>query len=454
MLRTIDYADLDDDTKSYLREVRNARGEGSPGVFRSAAAGKPGCALLIGLIVLPLFVWAGYSSNKNPWANAMIQTAGVMLGGWLVLYAFRRWTAHPDKYVGKFFYFDPAHVYIGDGEQLRYARLSDDTSAEPVGQNGVRFETYDTRFQVSLPDRLTAVTVANYYDALDHLRRDDSGQWNDLTPAESGAVARYMVRNDSLPPTLSETELAIEDLPREVRPQRRGGLGFLRYLLILAVGAGVFFAFGTTNGPIQDEGNFAAVKDSNSPAKLRDYLLNPNNTNAAHREEVTKKLAELYDKPVADVRAKGTDKELTDGFARLLDSLRGPDTPGVSLNVTDKGGAAMPEWPKTLRTRLADGIGNAVGKEFVVFVEKPTDKPALIEVSYAAEANRVNWTVEFRLKPEDESPYLTVNRSNTLTVNNPNGVPLQPTEAVYQDLMMRMLGTAPAAPPPLQLDDW
>lgn len=453
MLRTIDYADLDDDTKAYLREVRNSRGDGSPGVFRSGSAGQPMLALILGLVILPLFVWAGYSSNKNPWANAMLQTAGVMLGGWLIAYAVRRWTAHPDKYVGKFFYFDPAHVFLGQGEQLRYARLGDEVSAEPVGTSDVRFETDDARFQVSLPDHLTAVTVANYYDALDHLRQDESGRWDDLSAAESGAVARYMVRNDSLPPNLAETDLAIEQVPEEVRPQRRGGLGFFRYLLILAVGAGVFSAFGSTNGPVQDKANFAAAADATSPAKLRDYLWNPHNT--AHADEVTKKLAELYDKPIADVRTKGTDAELKEGFVKLLDSLRGPDIPAVSLAVADKDGTGLSSWAKDLRTRLADGIGNAVGKEFIVFVEKPADKPALVQVTYsAANPSKLTWTIDFRLKPDDAAPYLSVTRSNTLTVANPNGVTLIPTEAVYQDLMTRMVGAAPAAPPPLPLDDW
>ena len=467
MLRTIDYATLDDDTKGYLRAVRDANGVGSPGVFHPVSSGRPGCALLVGLIVLPLFVWAGYSSNKPAWANAMIQTAGVLLGGWLVLYAFRRWTASPDKYVGKFFYFDPDHVYVGEADQLKYAPLDEETTAEPVGQSSVRIETADGRFDVPLPNRAAAVHVANYYDALGHLREDESGRWAKLSSAELGAVAKYMVRNDRLPNGLEEVDLTIDRLPEEVRSKRGVSLGFLRYALILAVGVGVFLAFSATNGPIQDEANFAALGPDAGPSKLRDYLLNP--SNKAHREEVTKRLSDLYDKPIAAVRANGTDPEIREGFVKLLDTLRGPETPAVSIAVTDTGGG-MAGWGDSLRVRLADGIGGVVGKEFIVFVKAPggelvpdASAPATtdgqkyphVNVKYTtADPTKLTWTIELRLKPDDATPYLTAVRTNNLMTVNPNGVPLSAGEAVYADLMAKMVGSAPAAPPPLPADDW
>lgn len=451
MLRTIDYVQLDDDTKSYLRAVRNSRGNGSPGVFLAGSAGLPIVAFLLGLVILPLFVWAGFSSNKAAWANAMLQTAGVMLGGWLIVYAVRRWTASPDKYVGKFFYFDPQYVYVGEGEQLRYARLDEETSVEPVGSNGLRFENEDGRFDLSLPDRGSALYAANYYDAIDHLNADPE-RWGNLTAAQLGAAAKYLVRNEQPPASLQEVDLDIDHVPEDIRPKRGGGGGVFRYLLILAVGAGVFFAFRASNPPVRDEANFAAVTGG-GPAELRHYLLNPNNT--AHRAEVEKRLAALYDKPIADVRAKGTDDQLREGLAKLLDSLRGPDTPAVSLRVTDTGGG-FSNWADTLRTRIADGVGTAVGKDFIVFGKPPDEKPAHIEIKYTtANEKGVSWTIEMRLTPDDPQPYLSATHTNTLTSANPNGLPLTPSEALYQDLLTRMVGTAPAAPPPLQIDnDW
>ena len=54
----------------------------------------------------------------------MLQTAAILMGGWLILYAFRRWLANTDNFAGWFFYFDPGrHVYIGEGETIRIAAL-------------------------------------------------------------------------------------------------------------------------------------------------------------------------------------------------------------------------------------------------------------------------------------------------------------------------------------------
>jgi hypothetical protein len=420
-------------------------------VFLTGSAGLPAVAFLIGLVILPLFVWAGYSSNKAAWANAMLQTAGVMLGGWLIVYAVRRWTASPDKYVGKFYYFDPLHVYVGEGEQLRYARLDEETSVAPVGSNGLRFENEDGRFDLTLPDRGSALYAANYYDAIDHLNADPE-RWGNLSAAQVGAVAKYMVRNEQPPGSLQEVDLDIDRVPEDVRPKRGGGAGVLRYLLILGVGAGVFFAFANTTGPVTDESNFVEAKGG-GPVKLRDYLNNRHNT--AHMDEATKLLAAQYDKPIADVRAKGTDPEIREGLAKLLDSLRGPETPAVSLRATDTGGG-LSSWAELLRTRMADGIGAAVGKEHIVFVKPPDEKPALIEIKYTtADPKGLMWTIEMRLNPDDAQPYLSATRTNTLTAANPNGLPLTPSEAVYQDVMTRMVGSAPAAPPPLPPeDDW
>src|SRR5438309_1120121 len=115
MLRTIDYTQLDPATKAYLRDVRRANGRGAPGVFAATPDSRPVWALLAGLAVLPLFLWVGYSTNKAPWAAALIQTAGVVLGGWLILFAVRRWMANADSFAGKFVYFDPEHVFVGAG---------------------------------------------------------------------------------------------------------------------------------------------------------------------------------------------------------------------------------------------------------------------------------------------------------------------------------------------------
>lgn len=465
MLRTIAYSQLDPTTKAYLRAVRQAGGRGAPGVFDATTDSRPVWALLIGLVVLPVGLWLGYGTNKAPWAMALLQTASMMLGGWLILYAFRRWTAGLDRYAGRFVYFDPENVFVGQGEELMYARLGDDPAIEPAGDTAVKFRTENGEFTVPVASRTVALYVADYYDALSHLRGDENGWWRGVEPAVLGAMARFMVVNERVPGNLSEVVLEIEDMPEEVRPARGRPSGILRYLLILAVGAGVYAGFAFTNQPIHDEGAFAAVNQS-SPADLRHYLADPNT--GAHHDEAKKKLNDLYDTKIRELNARAnTDAEVREGFTRLLDSLREPELPAVSLSVRDESKNAVGQsWSDTLRTRLADGIGTEVGKEYILLVRRPgdhpptattagepftpdtEDKPALIQLRYSADNGPISWTLEFRLKPTDEKPYLVVSR-----VVPADGSPLA-SEAVYADVMKKMLGNAPAPPPQLPLDDW
>lgn len=448
MLRTIAYSQLDPDTKGYLRTVRQANGRGMPGVFDTTPDSRAVIALFIGLAVLPLFLWLGYSTNKAPWAMALIQTAGVLLGGWLIVYAVRRWTAGTDRYAGKFVYFDPEHVFVGKGEELDYARLDEETEAAPDGDAAVKFRTEAGTFSVTVPSRTTALTVADYYDALGHLRRGAAeGWWANVSGAELGAIARFMVVNERVPISMSEVAVEVDHLPEEVRPARGKPSGILRYLLILLVGGAVYAGFTFTNKPLHDEAAFAGVNQS-SPADLRHYVADPNT--GAHHDEAAKKLKDLYAAKRKEVTARtNTDAEVRDAFLTLFDTLDGSEPPAVSIHVTDaSGNATSTSWANTLRTRLADGIGTEVGKEYILFVQKP-DEPgrwALMDLTYnTTPGGQLTWTLDLRVKPTDEKPYASITRVVVDLSTLPN-------EAVYADVMKRMLGNAPAAPPPL--DDW
>ncbi len=445
MLRTIDYTQLDPDTRSYLRKVREANGRGMPGVFEATGTARPLIAFLVGLAVIPFFLWIGYSTNKAPWAAALIQTAGVILGGWLILFAIRRWGASKDRFAGKFVYFDPEHVFVGEGEELRYARLDEDTEVKPGGDTTVLLRTEDGAFPVPVPNRALALFVSDFYDALAHLRDDRDGWWSDENPATLGAMARYMVVNERVPTNLSEVTLDVDELPDEVRPARRRPSGFPRYLAVLGAFAGVFALFYFSNAPAHDAGAWAGA-DKTSPAALRHYLADPHTT--AHHAEAKVELDKLYDAKLTEVRAKGTDPELREAFAKLLDTLRGPETPAISLGVTGTiaplpndglgNDVAFPQADGSdkIRERLADGIGTAVGPEYVVFVRKPDDKPALIDLTYKKDAfgQRV-WTLTFRKSPDAEA-YATITRPC-------QQAGLDTTEVIYSEVMLKMLGNAP-----------
>jgi hypothetical protein len=450
MLRTVAYSQLDSASKSYLRSVRQAGGRGMPGVFQATPDSRALLAFVLGLVILPLFLWLGYGTNKAAWAMALLQTAGVMLGGWLMLYAVRRWVAGMDNYAGKFVYFDPEHVFVGQGEELKYARLDEDTEAVPDGDTAVKLRTEAGTFSVPVPSRVIANFVADYYDALGHLREGASENWwRNVTAAELGAMARFMVVNERVPGGTDEIALNVGDLPEEVRPARGKPSGLLRYLLILAIGGFVYTGFLFTNKPLHDAAAFGGVNQT-SPAELRHYLADPN-TEARH-DEAKQKLKDLYAVKHKELAARpALEAELRDAFLGLFDTLDGPEPPAVSIHVAEAtGDPTGTTWANSLRTRLADGIGTEVGKEYILFVEKPKEegKWAMFDLRYSVlPSGQLTWTLDFRRQATDEKPYATVTR----VVSE---VTVQASEAVYSDVMRKMLGNAPAAPPALQLDDW
>jgi hypothetical protein len=461
MLETIQYQQLNEDAKKYLLQVRQSNGVGSPGIFVKQSYNRPAWALVLGLSIIPFtLIWA-YNVPKAPGATAALQTAGLLLGGWLILYAFRRWLASPNVFGGKFLYFDPDHVYVGEGENLKLAYLGEDPEVEPFGQNQVRFATEDSQFAVTVPSQFTAQLVSDYYQALNWVRTRQEGKWADLPLAEAGAVAKYLAELDEEPPSVAETNLTIEELPEEVRAEGRAKSGALMLLLIVGAGVGLFAFFSATNAPIQDAIAFSDAEKGGATG-MRDYLLNDRNTR--YRDQVTTKLKKLYDAPIAQVQGvqeppagKG-DKELKGGMVKLLESLSGPEIPAISIRVTDK--TTVPTESATLRTRFADGLGQSLAgpnRDLIVAVQAPDDKKALLEVEYSrTQAGIINWKVEIRLKP-DEAPVAA--KSGSLAergaVIQPNGqLGSDIGEQVYADIMERMIGVAPPPAPPLPVEDF
>ena len=111
MLRTIESSSVDADTAAYLRGIQRNGGRGAAGLYLSGKKPNAGLYALLGIILLPLFLWIGYTTNKPAWANALIQTAGLMLGGWFLLAALRL-TIFSGKSLGNFFYFDHSLILI------------------------------------------------------------------------------------------------------------------------------------------------------------------------------------------------------------------------------------------------------------------------------------------------------------------------------------------------------
>lgn len=435
-MKSYQYEQLDADAKAYLRFVRDGKGRGSPGVFLPFKSKKPTWALIVGLLVMALFLWIGYTSTKAGWAVALLQTAGVLLGGWMVVFAFRRWLANPDKYAGHFVYFDPEHVFYGMGEEIQIAKVGRDPTVEPRGENLVRFDTERGAFTVPALSRVLAQYVTDYYEALKWVRSRNEGRWVDLTSAEAGAVARYLVEEDREPNTLSDTGLEVEEIPNQVSVVSGPSMGLLRYLTVLGAGVGIYALFAFTNPAILDDAAFERAKAAIAEAKahnanpaekpenkgftgayaLRDYLLNPKHTR--HRDEAFKLLAELYTGPIRDLKnLDGVDSGLRDEVISILEDVKKLETPAISIRISlwnstkndyvelggDEDDLGNRDRGKQVRSLFADGFATAVGKDLVVCGEAPKGKNAHIEVKYRNDplgSNTFSWRVEVRTNIE------------------------------------------------------
>ena len=475
MGQSFDYSALNSEAKKYLGDVRRAAGRGAPGIYMGQSDNRPIWAALLGIVVLPLFLWIGYTSSKAPWATAMLQTAGVLLGGWLIWFAVRRWFANTDSYAGYFQYFDSEHAFRGEGETIRVDQIPPDAEVVPHGTNAVLVRSEMDEYTVPVPNRVLAEQVADYYHALAWVRDRKDGPFVDLENDEAGAVAKYIAEEDEAPANVNEADLRIDTMTDRVTQKGRAKTGLLGLLLWLVIGGASYALFSSTNGGFQDDMAFNAAKGNigkESQEKftgaqgLRDYLLNPRNTR--HRDEAAELLAKLYDPPIAQVKANpNADSEMRKGIVELLESLKGPDTPAVSISVVDRDAPMITNLQKGLRSRFADGIATAIGKDLIVFGEKPADKPALITILYTRNpSGSIDWTLQIRLKPDDSMVYQAL--GTTAAVTQPTfqlqpqfGQPELPasetdstTEMIYSDVMFKLIGQAPAKPPVFTNDDW
>lgn len=386
MTLTCQYEELDDKTRAYLQDVAARKGRGAPGVYVHRGNSRPLLAALIGPAVGVVLVVVSFSSTKDPWAVAMLQTAGVLVGGWALWYAVRRWTAGKSrKYGGHFAYFDPLHAYEVNGETVRVTDLAgvQGVQARPAGGGTVGFDLGHERYAaVRLKNLRAAKDVEDYYAAMDDLETREGSKWAEADLAELGAAARYTAEEDQFPRNVNDLDLDIDAVPEQPERARRAGLGMGGLLLILLAGAGTYGLFFAFNSAIADDLAFGRAKE-NGPPGLRGYLLD--DRNKAHRDEAKELLAKAYDAPVAKLRTAplGERPELREGMARLLESLRAAEAPVVSIAVAEENGAQGAEdRTAKLREGVADGLARGVGPDLIAFAAPADGVPAHVTVKY------------------------------------------------------------------------
>ncbi len=454
MAFTCKFETLDPATRGYLQAVRTRKGRHTPGVFAAGGAEVlPWVGVIVGPFVGLLMVLGSFGGDKSPAATAMLQTAGVLVGGWPVWYAVRRWASGGSRwYGGRFRYFDPLHVYQVDGEAVSVHSLQAVQGVE-AGGAAVRFDFGEGGLRMPVGSARKAAEVADYYAAMAELESRPDGRWANAPAAELGAAAKYFAESEEEPREVSDTGLEVAEVPDAPAATARAGWGLGGLLLILLAGAGLFAAFWAVNVPLGDEMAFSRAKEGGAPG-LRAYLLDPRNT--SHRDEARQLLAKAYDLPVAHLKGldPGEQPALRDGLVKLLDALRTSDSPVVSIRVTSE--TPNDDMATSLRTELADGLARSIGAELIAFVGPPDDKPAHLTVTYklpqakpADDDNKdmpevVALTVEVR--PTLDGEPTTASWRLQLRIN-PGLEGVQRLDLLKQELCRELVGEWRPAPP-------
>lgn len=381
------FEELDPATREYLLGVRRANGRGAPGVYVALSDSKPVWAIIIGMVIIGVTLAFAFKSNKDAWAVAMLQTAGVLLGGWLVMFTIRRWMSTGGvKYPGRFLYFDPLNVYEVSGEAVRVTPLATVQGVEAAGSKTAPRVIFDfqgeRRLSVPVPTIRDASRIEDYYSALEVLEKQRDGPWASVGPAEHGAAAVYAADEEELPRDMGDVDLDFEEVPAEPTRASRAGFGFLGLLMIPVAGLVLFAAFASMNGTIREKVAFDAAKEGGAPG-LRGFLLDERNKH--YRTEATQLLSLQYEAPIARLSQIGNVKVpgLRRGMIQLVESLRTSESPAVSIRVVEVGaeeGSAT--RIQRLKQDVADSLARSVGPELIAFADAPADKPAHLEIKY------------------------------------------------------------------------
>ncbi len=437
--------ELDDDTIHYLRTVRELEGEGMPGIYLDAgAAGIQnqwlfGCGAIGGVaLVFATFIMVVVGSLTDPVNTALLQTAGFLLGGWLVVAWVRVLIGRQrSDYVGHFKFVDPLYVWHGTGrgiwvtpiEGLRSAYVDHNHNNEGnyTGSN-VTIRLGDEREVVTLKSMARAEQVTAYLEAVAELR--------DLSPIDRGYRAKGIADLDE-EEMLARVEALVRgevvhdddrrgrrraDEHREVdaipepHKVRTNVLGWWPYPAMFAVALVTFFTCKGVAGLQRDQAFYNEVKDKRPP-DLRAYLVDPRNTR--YRPEVQKKLDTFHEQAATRIRnSAGGSPELKNGVADIADGLKKTTTPIVLIGFKGTHQAAPGQEGvfagERLKTRqramskaLAEYLVLVIGDDLALYADAAGGAPPHIEIGYeikpvaaGAESGYVcKWTVTLRGDP-------------------------------------------------------
>jgi hypothetical protein len=426
--QTYHFETLDEATKDYLRLARDNRGSEMPGICVHKSDFLPllGLIIGIGLIVATLVLTLPPHFFDNPTNEAMLQTAGLLVGGWMVIAACRVWAAkRSPRYLGHFVYADARHVWDASGALVRITDIGELREAKAT-QNYSEGKYQNTKVELSFPGERPSLTVHDedggdrlvaFLNHVIRLRGGEGGGRATASPVTLGAMARVAAYSGKVPTALSERALAVSRLPEpEQVSEPRSGL--VNYVLIIAAAVGGVFLMREVDTVLRDDAVFEDVKDQ-APPLLRAYLLDKRCT--AHRGEVEHLLARYYEPKINRLKeqAKTPGQEWVTGLAEVIDQIKSAPVEVVSIRANEArdpartgdnfDDAAIKMRQEEVEKKVANDLVAFVGQDRIAFAQAPPDVPPMIELSYkytpAAEAQRrgeydLQLLVQFRRGPE------------------------------------------------------
>jgi hypothetical protein len=358
MKQTYVFEELDSATREYLISVRDAKGEGAPGIFVPTSSAFAGCGCIAGPIIIiftliaTLTTWPKDLVHQEPGAIAFLQTAGLLLGGWLAIAGVRAMASKGSKTsAGNWLYVDSLYLYEACREQVTVTPIEDVSEAnythnynEGNYQNSVVRIAFDGAkpISVTINNEAKAEQFTAFLNYLAWARGSEGEGRGKLSPAKLGALAKYAVVHDTEPKDTEGNfdfdlvDLEIDEVPGEHTREGHAVPQILPYILIVLSAVAIYFTmWKVVNPPVRDEALFDAVTKYPEPGGLRAYLSDERNTR--HRDEVQRLLDDIYARAITQVNRNGTDPKLREGMTRILDSLKGQLEPAVSLNVEEIG---------------------------------------------------------------------------------------------------------------------
>jgi hypothetical protein len=455
-----------------------------PGIYCAKSNNLPLIGVIVGFAVIILTVLVTMPPTLPPTKEALLQTAGFLLGGWMILAAMRVWMAgKTGKYGGHFVYVDAENLYVGKGGiveitdlyELRDAKAVQNFNEGKYEGTSITLKHGKQRTTVQVKDEERGRRITVFLNAVCYMR--DGGEdgkdeeLRKLSPEAMGVVAKEVAKTGEFPRNIGRAEEA--EVTRVARPRREGrrSLGLLAMLATIVAGVGLFYGFRAINAPLRDHAIFSQIQSlppKDQPYALRMYLMNPDFV--AHRDEAQRMLDGHYDTAVRS-HVNGNDRELKNGLTDVVLALKTKPQPVISFVCVEEQAPPGQNVETTVREAkvqkdLADKWGSTIGDELVVFaapadpdnpsaMDKKTKGMVDLRWRYAANAT-IEYTIEFRLSP-DEQPILSKQLKLSAKDVGASELPepdrsKKMVDALIEDLVQKTIGATRARPIPPVID--